>query len=421
MLDDKQIRAIMQDAAEDVPSRVWEAVSSRLDAAKAAAVPATGAVRPAASTGKARVWKWAGAALAMAAAFAAALFFKGTADRTPGIEVVPSVKAPSMLARALSEPEITIPMVSTPAPVSALSEDIVPSAVASESATDVSESAASAQAPSAPASPSVNTADKTTDKTADASRITGKVTGSSETPSTAGNAGTVEPDPFAAMRLAEARSAASRVSGITFGGSMGGNNVLKQSVSKMSSGFGTVSPVDRITESGNSNFGIPFTLGVGVRFGLTPKLSLGTGLDYSLLTRTFDGTFTPAGSTQYLTGEVRNAMHYIGIPLHLYYNIAETPFIKFYLYGGGEAEYCVANKFVFRAAGHDPKTLTEKVNNIQFSAGLGLGVQFRLADRVGLYLDPGVNYYFYCSQPKSVRTEHPLMFNFNAGLRFDLK
>ena len=33
--------------------------------------------------------------------------------------------------------------------------------------------------------------------------------------------------------------------------------------------------------------------------------------------------------------------------------------------------------------------------------------------------DPGANYYFNCNQPRSIRTERPLLLNFDVGLRFN--
>ena len=56
---------------------------------------------------------------------------------------------------------------------------------------------------------------------------------------------------------------------------------------------------------------------------------------------------------------------------------------------------------------------------VQFSVGAGLGVEFMLSNHLGLYLDPGFNYYFPCNQPRSIRTEKPLMLNFDVGLRFN--
>ena len=43
-----------------------------------------------------------------------------------------------------------------------------------------------------------------------------------------------------------------------------------------------------------------------------------------------------------------------------------------------------------------------------------------LSRRLGVYIDPGVRYYFPGQQPKSVRTDNPLLVTFEAGLRFDL-
>ena len=62
---------------------------------------------------------------------------------------------------------------------------------------------------------------------------------------------------------------------------------------------------------------------------------------------------------------------------------------------------------------------TEAVKNLQYSVGAGLGVEFALSQHLGLYLDPGIKYYFYNHQPKSVRTDKPLMVNFDVGLRFN--
>ena len=55
----------------------------------------------------------------------------------------------------------------------------------------------------------------------------------------------------------------------------------------------------------------------------------------------------------------------------------------------------------------------------QFSAGAGLGVEFKLTRQIGIYFDPGVNYYFPANQPKSIRTEKPFLLNFDAGVRFN--
>ena len=49
----------------------------------------------------------------------------------------------------------------------------------------------------------------------------------------------------------------------------------------------------------------------------------------------------------------------------------------------------------------------------------GLGVEFRISPRVGIYLDPNFRYYFNTqNQPRSLRTIQPLRFEMEAGVRF---
>ena len=58
------------------------------------------------------------------------------------------------------------------------------------------------------------------------------------------------------------------------------------------------------------------------------------------------------------------------------------------------------------------------VGSVQFSANIGIGVEFILTDHLGLYIDPSLRYYFRNSKaPKSIRTVQPLMLGFEAGFR----
>ena len=106
----------------------------------------------------------------------------------------------------------------------------------------------------------------------------------------------------------------------------------------------------------------------------------------------------------------------MGLPLDLYYDVVSSDRIKFYLHAGGEAEYCLSNKYTLFAS--LDISVTEPVQKLQYSVGAGLGVEFVLSRRIGIFVDPSVKYYFPCDQPKSVRTERPLLVNFDAGLRF---
>ena len=62
----------------------------------------------------------------------------------------------------------------------------------------------------------------------------------------------------------------------------------------------------------------------------------------------------------------------------------------------------------------------EPDKGVQLSANFGFGAEFMLGEHLGLYLDPSLRYYFDCDQPKSIRTEQPLMLGFELGFRFRL-
>lgn len=170
-----------------------------------------------------------------------------------------------------------------------------------------------------------------------------------------------------------------------------------------------------ITENSASNYSIPLSFGAGARFHLSSKLAIGIGVDFSLLSRTFSGSYKPVGAFP-MVGDIHHDMQYIGIPVSVFYNVFDGKGMRFYLHGLGEAEWCLNNSYTMRASG---KTVNEKVSGTQFSVGAGFGVEFRLSNLVGLYIDPSARYYFDCGHPNNVRSERPLMATFNTGLRFN--
>lgn len=179
-----------------------------------------------------------------------------------------------------------------------------------------------------------------------------------------------------------------------------------------------------ISERSVSTYGIPLTFGIGANIPLASRLSIGTGVNWSLLSRSFTGIYTEVDKggnvVRSINSEINNDLHYIGIPLNLYYNILTNRNLKFYAWGGGSAEKGIVNKFRIH---NEPSDIfyTEKVKGIQWSAAAGVGLEFTINDFLGLYLDPSARYYFDCGQPTSVRTQKPYMLNFEVGLRFNLQ
>ena len=173
--------------------------------------------------------------------------------------------------------------------------------------------------------------------------------------------------------------------------------------------------------STRSTYGIPLSFGTGVKIDFTDRWSLGVGLNYTLLTRRFYGSYTKVNETgaieRSLQTDIRNVQHYLGIPVNAFYNILTGRHVDFYAYAGGAVERCLSDKY--QLEGYDI-THTEKAKGVQLSANLGIGVEFLLGKHLGLYIDPSLRYYFDNGLPASIRTAQPLMLGFEMGLRVKL-
>lgn len=390
---DLQLRSILEDAEVRPPKGAWKAISTRLDAADAAVSRSRGPVSTA--------FRWAGAALAFAAV-ALGVFIS-----FPGSNGQVGLQRGALTADAVEL--VTLPM-KRPSELGGAPVRKMYAASAADMDTAEAQQAITMEEEN-PAEP------ETTAKPAATSRKA--ATPPSAEPAGDTGYGTYTADPFAALAMEEERE--NRKFGATFlyaKGAIGGNDpdfVSRSAGLSMAPGTSS-SGIRELTES---TYGIPLTLGLGVRFYLLPGFSIGTGVDYSMLTRTFTGTYKgPESDGSEVSGDIQHTIQYVGIPIDLYYDILSSDKIKFYVYGGGEAEFCVSNRFTVFSS---PEIkCSEPVRKLQYSVGAGVGVEFRLADKLGLYLDPGVKYYFAGGQPKSIRTDKPLMFNFDAGLRFSL-
>ena len=388
---DLRMRSILADAEVKPSRRVWKAVSARLDAGSAPAASPWG-------------WmKWAGLSLAAAAAVAAGVFFSGTRTSIPTIihnqeQALLAQQAGETVASPTEVEGAAVPAAMDPADQTA-ARPVYRSAAARRSAgqpVDIPEAAVQNEVA---ASGTADVQPAAGQKPAEPATATRRPTQPKQevTVSTA--------DPFAEP-AAPRRSKPG--ASLYAQGTIGSNET---DFRPAPGAWMAPGPESGFSELGSSTYGVPFTLGLGVRFYVSPRISLGTGVNYSLLTRSFTGSFDG------VSGNVSHTLQYLGIPVNLFYDIISSERIKFYVYGGGAGEYCLSNKYRLYA---NPDIIRKyPVERLQFSVGGGLGVEFRLAPRLGIYLDPGVNYYFKSNQPRSIRTDKPLLINFDAGLRFN--
>lgn len=150
---------------------------------------------------------------------------------------------------------------------------------------------------------------------------------------------------------------------------------------------------------------LPLKTGLSVRFGLSPRLHLTTGITYSLYTSRY---------TYSLSGEKGQAVHYLGFPLRLDWTAVSGKHLEVYFGGGVEGDFCVG-------ATRGEERLREEGLNISL-VGTG-GVQWNLSRHVGLYLEPGVSWLLPQGKTdlETYRKDHPFLFSFNTGLRINIK
>lgn len=375
---DRQVKSLLESAEVKAPRRSWRAVASRLDAAQAAPVAAGW-------------WKWAGAGLAFAAALVAGVFVLRSPSAAPS--------EPGLFAvRVIEEPEARVfESVPAPAPLLAMARRQEPKQAEPAAASVAAEPVAAAAQPQAEYAP---VSESRPEEVSDGSAAR----------------------QLAQLGWEDQRSQRNIPKSVMVGGLLGGNESHFNSGSDHRSfmAYGEAAHSQTaVEETSTSAYDIPVAFGASLRFQLTPRFSVGTGLTYTLLGRTFDGIYTEVKdgvTARSITGEVSHRMQYLGVPVNAYYDFVQSKLIDIYAYAGGAAEYCVSNKYHI-----EDVVFSDPVRRLQFSVGGGLGLQFKLTDSFGIYFDPGVRYYFRCDQPKSVRTDKPFTVNLEAGLRFNLQ
>lgn len=160
----------------------------------------------------------------------------------------------------------------------------------------------------------------------------------------------------------------------------------------------------------------PIRVGLSLRYAISPRWSLLTGINYSYLQSDFS-SYNNRTST-----EKKQKLHYIGIPVSLSYTLWQKKKFNLYLIAGAQAEKLVKGQAETTTTQHNQSTTsnTENVheNKPVFSTNTSLGVEYQLGKFIGLFAEPGVNYYFKNgSGIESSYTEKPFNFNFNLGVR----
>ena len=164
---------------------------------------------------------------------------------------------------------------------------------------------------------------------------------------------------------------------------------------------------------------LPVRVGLNVAYRLTDRLSVESGVSYTRLSSDMkDGT-----KDNYSSGSQK--LDYIGVPLNVKYRAFAYRRLSLYASAGLLTEKCVSGKTTheYVISGEKKKRETEDVaaKPWQLSVNAALGAQFDVLRNVGVYVEPGVSYYFDDRSPLStIYKEKPLNFNLNLGIRYTI-
>lgn len=162
---------------------------------------------------------------------------------------------------------------------------------------------------------------------------------------------------------------------------------------------------------GKAKHHAPVSVGMQIAFGVTPRLSLSTGVVY---TRTSSDFYPYAPNNDY---NVHQVLHYVGIPVGLNYELWRSGGFHAYVMAGAEAAYNVKND----TDEDGTRKQDAKRDRVQFSGKASLGAQYDISPSVGLYIEPGAKYYFdNGSDIENTFKDKKLNFNLQFGLRFNL-
>ena len=165
---------------------------------------------------------------------------------------------------------------------------------------------------------------------------------------------------------------------------------------------------------------MPLTIGLSVQRPLfNGQWSIGTGLQYTrLLSETHKGN-------TYIWEEQKQRLQYLGIPLRLSWHPVVTPRWNVYAAAHAMVELPLRSTLDRNIFVEGRRIETEDLRlkpSVQWSMGLGVGLEYRLTPVIGLYAEPSVDYFFKTGDGlDSWRTAYPAAFSLPFGIRITIK
>lgn len=161
---------------------------------------------------------------------------------------------------------------------------------------------------------------------------------------------------------------------------------------------------------------LPLTYSLSLRYQATKRIGLESGLQYTRLNSLFQ---TGEGANRI---DEKQRIDYLGVPLKVSYRIWSGKHVGIYTSAGVTLEIPVKSTVTTDYILNNQPQLRDSHHidvPLQWSTGVGLGVQYNITPSISIFAEPGVQYYIPDGSGfETYRTQHPFTITIPAGLRF---
>ncbi len=163
----------------------------------------------------------------------------------------------------------------------------------------------------------------------------------------------------------------------------------------------------------------PVRVGIGLSYALNRHLSLDTGLELALIHSEF------TEGTEQNFSSLSQTLRYIGLPADLRWNFFSNKDLNVYAKCGVLVQKCIcgSTQESYTLSGSTSKGQTSRRNERpwQFSAQTGIGAEYKLWRRTGLYAELDGGYYFDDDcDVRNIYQSRPFNCSLNFGIRVDM-
>ena len=191
-------------------------------------------------------------------------------------------------------------------------------------------------------------------------------------------------------------------------------SVSPQYLNYMSLGSAVAGDVHSVEQISETQYSLPLNVGIQAQVKVNDLLSLGLGINYTLLKSKYDALI----NKKYY--HVKQNLHYIGVPVNLYFSLVDKKNFFFYANIGGAVEKGINASYKLTSYDAISYSYNADMSGFQFSANVGFGMEYRFIPMLGVYLEPNLVYYFNSDMPASIRTDQPLQVKAELGFRFHI-